>query len=177
MCARYTVSVAPAPARGAGLPADGRPGAWGESPGTATPRAEPPLKRAEGPAETVRAVAGAAYTRPGTSAPPCAGVLAAARVGWAAGTGLAGARTGLADGGSGLADAGPGPAGRLAGAADPGTVAGWALPPGAGASPAAAGLARRAAPRLDVAALCARPAAGLPGEEGEWRGPGRPGDT
>src|SRR5215470_9155459 len=103
MCAWYTVSVAP----GAGLPAGDPPGARDEPPCVGPLPAGPPLTAAA--AATVGTGAGAAWTRPGTSAPPCAGEPTAVGTGLAAaGTGRAGAGTGLPGAGAGLGGAGTG---------------------------------------------------------------------
>ena len=93
MCAWYTVSVA----AGVGLLAGDVPGVGEELPAGAPLAAEPPVEFAVEPAGAVGAVAGMAWTRPGTSALPCARVLAAA------GTGVAAAGIGLAAAGTGLA--------------------------------------------------------------------------
>src|SRR5690349_25163462 len=97
MCAWYAVSVTPALAPGAALPAGDPAGAWDESRCVGPRPAGPPLTWAVATAATLGAGAGAAWTRPATSAPPGAGVLAAV------GTGLAAAGTGLARAGPGLA--------------------------------------------------------------------------
>ena len=189
MCAWYTVSVAP----GAWLPAGDLPGARDEPLCVGPLPAGPRLTEAVAAAATVRAAAGAARTRPGTSALLCAGVLAAVGTGLAAaGTGLAGAGTGspgagaelggagtgLAARGDGAADDRPGCADALARAAGAGSVDGRAAPPGAAWLLDAAGPrpgadvwpADRAAGRLCVAAGWVVPA-GLPGEAGAWRVP------
>src|SRR5690348_6406773 len=111
MCARYTVSVAPALAVGEALLAGDRPGAREVLPAGAAPAARPALELAAEPAATVGAVARMPDTRPGTSAPPCAGACAAVGIGLAVaglglatpGTGAAGAGTGLARGGAACA--------------------------------------------------------------------------
>src|SRR5690348_17064132 len=103
MCAWYTVSLALTLAPGAALPAGDPAGAWDESPCLGPRPAAPPLTWAVATAATLGAGAGAAWTRPGTSAPPGAGLLAAVGTGLAAaGTGLAGAGTGLARAGTGV---------------------------------------------------------------------------
>src|SRR5207245_6850613 len=101
------------------------PGAREELPAALAVPAGLPLELAAGPAGTVAAVAGAPWTRPGTSAPPGVGVLAAV------GIGLAAAGAGFADGARGLAAAGPWSAEPMVGAADAGAVARRAVPPGA----------------------------------------------
>jgi len=159
-----------------------------ELPGLVTPPAEPPLTRAVERAGTLLTAAGAARTRPGTSAPPRGGVVALVGLGLASlGTALAlagvrpvaaGARLVVAV--AGVAPTGPGPvaaAARLARAvvrplvaapafalADARLALAGALPAGAGAGSAlaGAGLAPAGTGLADLPTWPADPVAGAP---------------